>query len=86
VVEAGRLGLKKSGRVLPEGRQRRSRGPAAHREAPAPRATEEEIQMGLLTAMVQVGKDILDREDRRRRPDDRRGSLGLGFPADKADR
>jgi len=51
---------------------------------PARERSEEEIPIGLLTAMVQVGKDILDRKI----VDDVRmidvGIIwGLGFPADK---
>jgi len=85
VVEAGRLGLKKSGKgfflkdgsVDPEVLSLIAKRPPRER-------SEGEIQLGLLTAMVQVGKDLLDRKV----VDDVRmidvGIIwGLGFPADK---
>ena len=85
VVEAGRLGLKKSGKgfFLKDGSVDPEVLPLIAKRPPHERS-EEEIQMGLLTAMVQVGKDILDRKI----VDDVRmidvGIIwGLGFPADK---
>ncbi len=85
VVGAGRLGLKKSGKgfFLKDG----SVDPEALAliaNRPPRELSEEEIQKGLLTAMVRVGKDILDRGV----VDDVRmidvGIIwGLGFPADK---
>ena len=85
VVEAGRLGLKKSGKgfFLKDGSVDPEVMLLIAKRTPRERS-EEEIQMGLLTAMVQVGKDILDR----RIVDDVRmidvGIIwGLGFPADK---
>ncbi|MHB8772385.1 MAG: 3-hydroxyacyl-CoA dehydrogenase NAD-binding domain-containing protein [Syntrophales bacterium] len=85
VVAAGRLGLKKSGKgfFLKDG----SVDPevlALIAERPTQQRSEEEIQTGLLTAMVQVGKDILDRgivEDVRMI--DVGIIWGLGFPGDK---
>ena len=85
VVEAGRLGLKKSGKgfflkdgsvdpeVLPFIGKREFR-----------ELTPEQIQEGLLQAMVKTGKDLLDRKV----VDDVRmidvGMIwGVGFPADK---
>jgi 3-hydroxyacyl-CoA dehydrogenase/enoyl-CoA hydratase/carnithine racemase len=85
VVEAGRLGLKKSGKgfFLKDGSVDPEVLPLIAKRPPQERS-EEEIQMGLLTAMVKVGKDILDRKI----VDDVRmidvGIIwGLGFPADK---
>ncbi|MHB9097213.1 MAG: 3-hydroxyacyl-CoA dehydrogenase NAD-binding domain-containing protein [Syntrophales bacterium] len=85
VVEAGRLGLKKSGKgfFLKDGSVDPEVLPLIAKRPPQERS-EEEIQTGLLTAMVQVGKDILDRKI----VDDVRmidvGIIwGLGFPADK---
>lgn len=85
VVESGRLGLKKSGKglFLKDGSVDPEVLPLIAKRTPFERS-EEEIQMGLLTAMVQVGKDILDRKI----VDDVRmidvGIIwGLGFPADK---
>jgi 3-hydroxyacyl-CoA dehydrogenase/enoyl-CoA hydratase/carnithine racemase len=85
VVESGRLGLKKSGKgfFLKDGSVDPEVMPLIAKRPPRERS-EEEIQMGLLTAMVQVGKDILDRKI----VDDVRmidvGIIwGLGFPADK---
>ena len=85
VVESGRLGLKKSGKgfFLKDGSVDPEVLPLIAKRPPHERS-EEEIQMGLLTAMVQVGKDLLDR----RIVDDVRmidvGIIwGLGFPADK---
>jgi len=85
VVEAGRLGLKKSGKgfFLKDGSDDPEVLPLIMKRPPH-ELSEEEIQMGLLTAMVKVGKDILDR----RIVEDVRmidvGIIwGLGFPADK---
>jgi 3-hydroxyacyl-CoA dehydrogenase len=85
VVESGRLGLKKSGKgfFLKDGSVDPEVLPLIAKRPPH-ELSEEEIQMGLLTAMVRVGKDILDRKV----VDDVRmidvGIIwGLGFPADK---
>jgi len=85
VVEAGRLGLKKSGKgfFLKDGRVDPEVLPLIARREPVEKG-EEEIQDGLLTAMVQVGKDLLDRKI----VDDVRmidvGMVwGIGFPAEK---
>ncbi|MBU4582598.1 MAG: enoyl-CoA hydratase/isomerase family protein [Proteobacteria bacterium] len=85
VVEAGRLGLKKSGKgfFLKDGSVDPEVLPLIV-ERPPHEVSEEEIQMGIFTAMVQMGKDILDRKI----VDDVRmidvGIIwGLGFPADK---
>jgi 3-hydroxyacyl-CoA dehydrogenase len=85
VVGAGRLGLKKSGKgfFLKDGSVDPEVLPLLAKR-PTRELSEEEIQMGLLTAMVRVGKDLLDR----RIVDDVRmidvGIIwGLGFPADK---
>jgi 3-hydroxyacyl-CoA dehydrogenase/enoyl-CoA hydratase/carnithine racemase len=85
VVASGRLGLKKSGKgfflkdgsVDPEVLPLIAKGPAQER-------SEEEIQMGILTAMVKVGRDLLERKV----VDDVRmidvGMIwGIGFPPDK---
>lgn len=63
VVNKGRLGLKKSGKgfFLKDGSVDPDVLPLiASREPQA--MTEEEIQTGMLTAMVQVGKDLLERK------------------------
>ncbi len=85
VVEAGRLGLKKSGKgfFLADGTVDPEVLPLIARRPPQ-EATAEEIRMGCLTAMVQVGKDLLDRKV----VDDPRmidvGMIwGTGFPPDK---
>ena len=85
VVEAGRLGLKKSGKgfFLKDGSIDPDVLPLIAKRPPH-EASEEEIQMGILTAMVRMGKDILDRKI----VDDVRmidvGMIwGLGFPPDK---
>lgn len=85
VVEAGRLGLKKSGKgfFLKDGSVDPDVLPLIAKHSPH-EVGEEEIQMGILTAMVKMGKDILDRKI----VDDVRmidvGMIwGLGFPADK---
>jgi len=85
VVAAGRLGLKKSGKgfFLKDGSVDPEVLPLIGKR-PSQEASEEEIQLGLLTAMVQAGKDLLDRKI----VDDVRmidvGIIwGLGFPADK---
>lgn len=85
VVETGRLGLKKSekGFFLADGTVDPEVLPLIARKAPK-EATAEEIQMGCLTAMVQVGKDLLDR---RIVNDPRMVDVGMiwgtGFPPDK---
>ncbi len=85
VVEAGRLGLKKSGKgfFLKDGSVDPEVLPLIAKRPPHERS-EEEIQKGLFMAMVKVGKDLLDRKI----VDDVRmidvGIIwGLGFPADK---
>jgi len=85
VVESGRLGLKKSGKgfFLKDGSVDPEVLPLIVKHSPH-EVSEEEIQMGILTAMVRMGKDILDR----RIVDDVRmidvGMIwGLGFPPDK---
>jgi 3-hydroxyacyl-CoA dehydrogenase len=85
VVEAGRLGLKKSGKgfFLKEGRVDPDVLALIARREPIEKG-DKEIQDGLLTAMVQVGKDLLDRKI----VDDVRmidvGMVwGIGFPAEK---
>ncbi|MEW6333525.1 MAG: 3-hydroxyacyl-CoA dehydrogenase NAD-binding domain-containing protein [Thermodesulfobacteriota bacterium] len=85
VVEAGRLGLKKSGKgfFLKDGSVDPEVLPLIAKQTPR-EMSEEEIQRGLLTAMVQAGADLLDRKV----VDDVRmidvGIIwGLGFPADK---
>lgn len=85
VVEAGRLGLKKSGKgfFLADGSVDPEVLPLIAKGTPR-EASEEEIQMGILTAMVQMGKDILNRKI----VDDVRmidvGMIwGIGFPPDK---
>jgi len=85
VVESGRLGLKKSGKgfFLKDGSVDPEVLPLIAKRPNIDRS-EAEIQAGLLAAMVQVGKDLLDR----RIVDDVRmidvGMIwGIGFPADK---
>jgi 3-hydroxyacyl-CoA dehydrogenase/enoyl-CoA hydratase/3-hydroxybutyryl-CoA epimerase len=85
VVEAGRVGLKKSGKgfFLKDGSVDPEVLPLIARR-PAREISEEEIQLGILTAMVRIGKDILDKKI----VDDVRmidvGMVwGIGFPADK---
>ena len=85
VVESGRLGLKKSGKgfFLKDGGVDPDVLPLIAKHSPH-EVSEEEIQMGILTAMVRVGKDLLDRKI----VDDVRmidvGMIwGIGFPADK---
>jgi len=85
VVEAGRLGLKKSGKgfFLKDGSVDPEVLPLIAKR-PSQELSEEEIQLGLLTAMVHAGKDLLDRKI----VDDVRmidvGIIwGLGFPAEK---
>lgn len=85
VVESGRLGLKKSGKgfFLKDGRVDPGVLPLIAKRPPRERS-EEEIQTGILTAMVRMGKEILDRKI----VDDVRmidvGMIwGLGFPPDK---
>ena len=85
VVEAGRLGLKKSGKgfFLKDGSVDPEVLPLIGKREPRA-LTEEQIQEGLLVAMVKTGKDLLDRKV----VDDVRmidvGMIwGVGFPADK---
>jgi 3-hydroxyacyl-CoA dehydrogenase/enoyl-CoA hydratase/3-hydroxybutyryl-CoA epimerase len=85
VVEAGRVGLKKSGKgfFLKDGSVDPEVLPLIAKR-PAREISEEEIQLGILTAMVRIGKDILDKKI----VDDVRmidvGMVwGIGFPADK---
>jgi 3-hydroxyacyl-CoA dehydrogenase/enoyl-CoA hydratase/3-hydroxybutyryl-CoA epimerase len=85
VVGAGRLGLKKSGKgfFLKDGSVDPEVLPLIARRQPL-ELSEEEIQTGLLTSMVEMGKVLLDRKI----VDDVRmidvGIIwGLGFPADK---
>ena len=85
VVESGRLGLKKSGKgfFLKDGSVDPEVLPLIAKR-PSKEASEEEIQMGILTAMVKVGKDLLDRkivEDVRMI--DVGMIWGIGFPPDK---
>ena len=63
VVEAGRLGLKKSGKgfFLKDGTVDPEVLPLIAKKEPIA-ATDEEIQTQVLTVMVQVGKDLLDRK------------------------
>ena len=85
VVEAGRLGLKKSGKgfFLKDGSVDPEVLPLIGKREPRA-LTEEQIQEGLLEAMVKTGKDLLARKV----VDDVRmidvGMIwGVGFPADK---
>ena len=85
VVEAGRLGLKKSGKgfFLKDGSVDPEVLPLIGKREPRA-LTEEQIQEGLLEAMVKTGKDLLVRKV----VDDVRmidvGMIwGVGFPADK---
>ncbi len=85
VVEAGRLGLKKSGKgfFLKDGSVDPEVLPLIGKREPRA-LTEEQIQEGLLVAMVKTGRDLLDRKV----VDDVRmidvGMIwGVGFPADK---
>ena len=85
VVEAGRLGLKKSGKgfFLKDGSVDPEVLPLIGKREPRA-LTEEQIQEGLLVSMVKTGKDLLDRKV----VDDVRmidvGMIwGGGFPADK---
>ncbi|MBN2439532.1 MAG: hypothetical protein JXL20_13140, partial [Deltaproteobacteria bacterium] len=85
VVESGRLGLKKSGKgfFLKDGSVDPEVLPLIAKR-PQQEMSEEEIQMGILTAMVRMGKEILDRKI----VDDVRmidvGMIwGIGFPPDK---
>ena len=85
VVEAGRLGLKKSGKgfFLKDGSVDPDVLPLIAKRPPR-KMSEMEIQNGILTAMAQAGHDLLER----RIVDDVRmidvGMIwGVGFPADK---
>lgn len=85
VVESGRMGLKKSGKgfFLKDGSVDPEILPMIVKRAPR-ELKPEQIQDGLLEAMVKTGKDLLDRKV----VDDVRmidvGMIwGVGFPADK---
>lgn len=85
IVEAGRCGLKKSGKgfFLKDGSVDPEVLPLIDRKDSRV-VSSEEIQKGMLTAMVRVGKDLLDRKI----VDDVRmidvGMIwGTGFPSDK---
>ena len=85
VVEDGRLGLKKSGKgfFLKDGSVDPEVLPLIAKREPKEK-TEEEIQTDLLTALIGVGRDLLDRQI----VDDPRmidvGMIwGTGFPPDK---
>jgi 3-hydroxyacyl-CoA dehydrogenase/enoyl-CoA hydratase/carnithine racemase len=85
VVEAGRLGLKKSGKgfFLKDGSVDPEVLPLIAKRPPK-EVSEEEIQTGILTAMVRVGKEILEKkvvEDVRMI--DVGMVWGIGFPPDK---
>ena len=85
VVTAGRLGLKKSGKgfFLKDGTVDPEVLPLIAKKEPR-EATVDDIRLGALTAMVQVGKDLLDRKivDSPMMIDV--GMIwGTGFPADK---
>lgn len=85
VVAAGRLGLKKSGKgfFLKDGTVDPEVLPLISRKDPLA-ATAEEIQMGALTSMVQVGKDLLDRKIVETPMMIDVGMIwGTGFPPDK---
>ncbi len=85
VVEAGRLGLKKSGKgfFLKDGSIDPEVLPLIAKKPPK-EVSAEEIQKGVLTAMVKVGKDLLDRNIV---SDPRMIDVGMiwatGFPPDK---
>jgi 3-hydroxyacyl-CoA dehydrogenase/enoyl-CoA hydratase/carnithine racemase len=85
VVEAGRLGLKKSGKgfFLKDGSVDPEVLPLIPKR-PGNILTDEQIQNGLLEAMVKVGKDLLDRKIV---SDVRMIDVGMiwgtGFPPDK---
>jgi 3-hydroxyacyl-CoA dehydrogenase/enoyl-CoA hydratase/3-hydroxybutyryl-CoA epimerase len=85
VVDDGRLGLRKSGKgfFLKDGSVDPDVLPLIAKREPK-EMTEEEIQMGLLESMVQVGKDLLDRKIVN---DPRMVDVGMiwatGFPPDK---
>jgi len=85
VVEAGRMGLKKSGKgfFLKDGTVDPEVLPLIAKREPR-EYSEDEIQMGILAAMVEVGKDLLDRGvvgDVRMI--DAGMIWGIGFPPDK---
>jgi len=85
VVESGRLGLKKSGKgfFLKDGSVDSEVLPLIAKRPPQ-EMSEEEIHMGILTAMVKMGKDILDRKIVADvRMIDVGMIWGIGFPADK---
>jgi 3-hydroxyacyl-CoA dehydrogenase/enoyl-CoA hydratase/3-hydroxybutyryl-CoA epimerase len=85
VVEDGRLGVRKSGKgfFLKDGSVDPDVLPLIAKREPK-ELTEDEIQMGLLESMVQVGKDLLDRKIVN---DPRMVDVGMiwatGFPPDK---
>ncbi len=85
VIENGRMGLKKSGKgfFLKDGTVDPDVLPLIAKREPR-EYSEEEIQLGILAAMVEVGKDLLDRrvvEDVRMI--DAGMIWGIGFPPDK---
>ncbi|MCE5282049.1 MAG: 3-hydroxyacyl-CoA dehydrogenase family protein, partial [Deltaproteobacteria bacterium] len=85
VVEAGRMGLKKSGKgfFVKDGTVDPEVLPLIAKGEPR-EYSEDEIQMGILAAMVEVGKDLLDRGvvgDVRMI--DAGMIWGIGFPPDK---
>jgi 3-hydroxyacyl-CoA dehydrogenase/enoyl-CoA hydratase/carnithine racemase len=85
IVEAGRLGLKKSGKgiFLKDGSVDPEVLPLVAKKEPKELSIEE-IQMGMLKGMAKVGRDLLDRkivEDPRMI--DVGMIWGTGFPADK---
>ena len=85
VVEAGRLGLKKSGKgfFLKDGSVDPDVLPLIAKREPRERSAED-IQMGALEGMIKVGKDLLDRKIVN---DPRMIDVGMiwgtGFPPDK---
>ena len=85
IVESGRLGLKKSGKgiFLKDGSVDPDVLPLIAKREPG-ELSAEEIQMGLLTGMVKVGRDLLDRKIVE---DPRMVDVGMiwgtGFPPDK---
>jgi len=85
IVDSGRLGLKKSGKgiFLKDGSVDPEVLPLIAKREPG-ELSAEEIQMGLLTGMVKVGRDLLDRKIVE---DPRMVDVGMiwgtGFPPDK---
>jgi 3-hydroxyacyl-CoA dehydrogenase len=85
LVDAGRLGLKKSGKgfFLPDGKVDPEVLPLIFRQE-VRKTTAEEMQSRVLTEMITVGKDLLDRGIV---ADPRMIDIGMiwgtGFPADR---